>query len=296
MATFKDYYELTKPRLSFLSVFTALVAYWMAPKTVLYAASFPYFIALVLGVALCAAGAAVLNQWMEFSADALMERTKNRPIPQKHILPKQALIFGVILSLGGLFVLVLNTTLLSTGLAFLTIASYLWLYTPLKKISPINTLVGAIPGALPVLIGWSAATSSLETLGWLLFALLFFWQMPHFYALAWLYKEDYASAGFHMLSRDDADGSQVAQKSFVYGLILFIVSLLPSFLGFASGLYLTVACLLNLFLLLKAYHFLSNRKETGDRKQAAQKLFLATLLYLPLILGILLLDHLFLGF
>lgn len=292
MATFKDYYELTKPRLSFLSVFTALIAYWMAPKAMLYSATVPYFMALVFGVALCAAGAAVLNQWMEFRADALMERTKARPIPQKLIQPLHALAFGIILSSGGLFVLFLNTNALTGGLAFLTIASYLWVYTPLKKVSPINTVVGAIPGALPVLIGWSSATGTLDTLGWLLFAILFFWQMPHFYALSWLYKKDYASAGFRMLSKEDDDGSIVARKSFLYGLFLVVVSLLPTFFGYASALYLVFASLLNLYLMAKAYQFLSQT----ERTQNAQILFLATLAYLPLLYSLLLLDHLFIAF
>ena len=292
MATFQDYYELTKPRLSFLSVFTALIGFWMAPKTLASASDLAYFVILATGIGLCAGGAAVLNQWMEYKSDGLMHRTKERPIPTLKIQPKKALIFGISLCIGGLFLLFsMGDSKLPMLLASLTIGSYLIVYTPFKKISALNTLIGAIPGALPPLIGWSAATGTISTLGWLLFAILFFWQMPHFYALSWMYKDDYAKAGFKMLSKDDLDGKVVAQHSFAHTLLLVIVTLLPTFLGFASAFYLCVAALLNLLFLMKAYQFLSSE----NKNQNAQRLFFASIIYLPLLLIVLLIDNAYLA-
>ena len=292
MATSQDYYELTKPRLSFLSVFTALIGFWMAPKTLESSSAIAYFLILAIGIGLCAGGAAVLNQWMEYKSDGLMNRTKERPIPTLRVQPKQALIFGITLAIGGLVLLyTMSEAKLPALLALLTIGSYLVIYTPFKKISPLNTLIGAIPGALPPLIGWSAATGSTSQLGWLLFGVLFIWQMPHFYALSWMYKDDYSRAGFKMLSGNDPDGKVVAQHSFAFAVLLAIVTVLPTFLGFVSGFYFCVAGLLNLIFLIKAFQFLS----AENKKLNAQKLFFASIIYLPLILLTLLIDHAFLN-
>jgi protoheme IX farnesyltransferase len=166
------------------------------------------------------------------------------------------------------------------------LVTYLIIYTPLKKVSPINTLVGAIPGALPPLIGWSAAEGTISPLGWLIFAILFFWQMPHFYALAWLYKEDYAAAGFQMLPVKDPDGFLVAQRSIIYTALLVIATFLVVALGFASWFYLLAVIALNLYLGVRAYCFLAPENKMGN----AQKLFVASILYLPVLLIVLLLD------
>ena len=240
MGTFKHFYELTKPRLSFLSVFSALVAYGIAPKTAVASTGLgglAYALLVAVGIALCAGGAAVLNQWLEYPLDHLMQRTKDRPIPAEKVSPKQALIFGLGLSAMGLGLLLWVSSVLTFVLALLTLVTYLLIYTPLKKVSPINTLVGAIPGALPPLIGWSAAEGTISTLGWLIFAILFFWQMPHFYALAWLYKEDYAAAGFQMLPVKDPNGFLVAQRSIVYTVLLAIATFLVAAFGFLLGLF-----------------------------------------------------------
>ena len=289
MGTFKHFYELTKPRLSFLSVFSALVAYGIAPKTAVASTGLgglAYALLVAVGIALCAGGAAVLNQWLEYPLDHLMQRTKDRPIPAEKVSPKQALIFGLGLSAMGLGLLFLVSSVLTFVLALLTLVTYLLIYTPLKKVSPINTLVGAIPGALPPLIGWSAAEGTISTLGWLVFAILFFWQMPHFYALAWLYKEDYAAAGFQMLPVKDPNGFLVAQRSIVYTVLLAIATLLVVAFGFASWVYLLVVIALNLYLGVRAYCFLAPENKMGN----AQKLFIASILYLPVLLIVLFLD------
>ena len=289
MGTFKHFYELTKPRLSFLSVFSALVAYGIAPKTAVASTGLgglAYALLVAVGIALCAGGAAVLNQWLEYPLDHLMQRTKDRPIPAEKVSPKQALIFGLGLSALGLGLLLWVSSVLTFVLALLTLVTYLLIYTPLKKVSPINTLVGAIPGALPPLIGWSAAEGTISTLGWLIFAILFFWQMPHFYALAWLYKEDYAAAGFQMLPVKDPNGFLVAQRSIVYTVLLAIATFLVVAFGFASWVYLLVVIALNLYLGVRAYCFLAPENKMGN----AQKLFIASILYLPVLLIVLFLD------
>ena len=289
MGTFKHFYELTKPRLSLLSVFSALVAYGIAPKTAVASTGLDglaYALLVAVGIALCAGGAAVLNQWLEYPLDHLMHRTKDRPIPAEKVSPKQALIFGLTLSAMGLSLLLWMSSVLTFVLALLTLVTYLLIYTPLKKVSPINTLVGAIPGALPPLIGWSAAEGTISILGWLVFAILFFWQMPHFYALAWLYKEDYAAAGFQMLPVKDPNGFLVAQRSVFYTFLLAITTLLVVTFGFASWVYLVVVIALNLYLGVRAYCFLAHENKMGN----AQKLFIASILYLPVLLIVLLLD------
>lgn len=289
MGTYKDFYELTKPRLSMLSVFSALIAYGIAPKTAVASTGLGglvYALLVSVGIALCAGGAAVLNQWLEYPLDHLMQRTKDRPIPTEKVSPKEALIFGLLLSVIGLGLLLFVSSVLTFALALLTLVTYLIIYTPLKKVSPINTLVGAIPGALPPLIGWSAAGGTISTLGWLIFAILFFWQMPHFYALAWLYKEDYAAAGFQMLPVKDPDGFLVAQRSIIYTALLVIATFLVVALGFASWFYLLVVIALNLYLGVRAYCFLAPENKMGN----AQKLFVASILYLPVLLIVLLLD------
>jgi protoheme IX farnesyltransferase len=289
MGTYKDFYELTKPRLSFLSVFSALIAYGIAPKTAVASTGIGglvYALLIAVGIALCAGGAAVLNQWLEYPLDHLMQRTKDRPIPAEKVSPKEALIFGLLLSVIGLGLLLSVSSVLTFALALLTLVTYLLIYTPLKKVSPINTLVGAIPGALPPLIGWSAAEGTISTLGWLIFAILFFWQMPHFYALAWLYKEDYAAAGFRMLPVKDPDGFLVAQRSIIYTALLAITTFVVVAFGFTSWFYLLAVIALNLYLGVRAYCFLAPDNKMGN----AQKLFIASILYLPVLLIVLLLD------
>ncbi len=287
MAAFKDFYELTKPRLSLLSVFSAMIGFSLAPKAAVPDAAFAYSLLVATAIAFCAGGAAVLNQWMEYPLDQLMERTKKRPIPIGIVKPNEALYFGLFISVLGLSLLYYFCNKLSFGLALLTLFSYLLVYTPMKKVTPLNTLIGAFPGALPPLIGWSCAAGTLSLLAGILFAILFFWQMPHFYALAWLYRKDYQNAGFKMITSIDMNGEMIANRGLFYCVLLIIVSVLPFYFGFVTIIYLSLVILLNFYIGIKAYAFLNSENKNSN----AMSLFKASIIYLPLLLILLLLDH-----
>lgn len=281
-ARIDDFYELTKPRLSFLSVITAIVGYLSADPTRDLAVLF----SLLIGTSLAAGGAAVLNQWLEREADAKMVRTQDRAIPAGRIAPLHALIYGLGLGLLGCAVLYIGANLLAGTLAAATIASYVLLYTPLKRLTTWNTLIGAIPGALPPLIGWAAAEGRISTLGWLLFAILFLWQMPHFFAIAWTHRKDYAQGGFIMLSNADANGRKVAIQAFAFCIALVVSTLLPVFLGYASWIYGSLAIANGIYILRPSITFLKE----AQRDVAARKLFFASIFYLPALLVPLVLD------
>ena len=281
-ARIHDFYELTKPRLSFLSVVTAVVGYLCAnPVRDLTA-----LLTLLLGTSLAAGGAAVLNQWMERVADSKMARTRDRPIPAGRVQPFHALTYGISICGIGCIVLYYGTNPLASLLTLATVTSYVLLYTPLKQLTTWNTLIGAVPGALPPLIGWAAAEGQISTLGWLLFAILFLWQMPHFFAIAWTHRRDYQSGGFVMLSNADTNGRRVAIQSFVFAIALLISTLLPALLGFASVFYGLLALVMGLYILRPAIAFLN----PANRDQAARKLFIASICYLPALLVPLVLD------
>ena len=274
-----DVLELVKARLSFLVLITTLVGFllgWRGPMDwVLLASS-------LLGTALCAGGAAALNQWWERDSDALMHRTRERPLPARRIHPSDALLFGLFISILGVAILALFTNPRAGFLAFATITIYVMVYTPLKKMTSLNTLVGAVPGALPPLIGWVAARGSYSLEGCLLFALLWFWQMPHFLAIAWMYKDDYARAGFVMLPASDPDGSLTGRQALLYSLCLVLVSLTPVLAGFNSPWYFFAALLIGAAFVWYSALFLIRR----DRP-SARRLFLASICYLPLVLALL---------
>jgi protoheme IX farnesyltransferase len=276
------YYELTKPRLSFLSVITAVIGYLAADPM----RNFGVLVSLLIGTSLAAGGAAVLNQWLEREADAQMVRTKDRPIPSGQISPYNALMFGLGLSIFGTYLLYAGANPLAGLLTAMTIASYVLLYTPLKRLTTWNTLVGAIPGALPPLIGWAAAEGNISTLGWILFAILFLWQMPHFFAIAWTYRKDYAKGGFIMLSNADNNGAKVARQAVIFALALVMSSLLPTLLGYASMGYAAVAMISGCYILRPAIRFL----KLPERDASARQLFVASILYLPALLIPLVLD------
>lgn len=276
------YYELTKPRLSFMSVVTAIIGYLAADPS----RDFGTLASLLIGTSLAAGGAAVLNQWLEREADAQMARTKDRPIPSGQIAPYNALMFGMGLSVFGTYLLYAGANPLAGLLTAATIASYVLLYTPLKKLTTWNTLVGAVPGALPPLIGWAAAEGTISTLGWILFAILFLWQMPHFFAIAWTYRKDYKKGGFVMLSSADESGAKVATQSFIFAIALVISTLLPTLLGYASWGYGAVAIIAGCYILRPAWKFLKE-----DAKDVpARRLFIASIFYLPALLIPLVLD------
>lgn len=284
-ATWRHYLELTKPRLSFMSVITAMVgylaavpySYWDLKRTVL----------VVLGTALCAGGVAALNMWMEGDTDAKMQRTAGRPIPAGIIPPGSAFVVGWALCIAGLAVLFKLVNGMSAFLALATIVAYLAIYTPAKRWSRWNTELGAISGALPPLIGWAAAGRSNPGLGWSLFAILYTWQMPHFFALAWTYRKDYAAAGMPMLSVVDPSGRKVSRWTFIWTVLLLVSSLMPTLLGYCTWYYGAVAALLGLWFLHGAFLFLDPSK----RETVARRVFYISIAYLPLLLAALVADR-----
>ena len=279
-----DLAELVKARLTFLVLVTTTVGYYLGSSGPLGLTRLAH---TVFGTALAAAGAAALNQWWERAFDALMHRTRERPIPGGRMSPASALGLGAGLSVSGVVYLFLTTNLLSASLAATTVLIYLLAYTPLKRISTANTLVGAIPGALPPMIGWAAARGTTEWPAWSLFAILFCWQMPHFFAIAWMYREDYARAGFRMLSGSDLDGTKLARQAVFFAVLLILVSCLPAFAGLTRPAFLPVVVLLSSFFAAMALRFALLRD--GVR---ARQLFIGSIVYLPLLLLTLVLTRL----
>jgi protoheme IX farnesyltransferase len=273
-----DILALTKARLSLLVVITTFVGFCMASGPRL---DWLLLIHAVLGTTLAAAAAAVLNQYVEAHVDRLMERTRHRPLPAGRMRPAAALVLGVTLGVVGVAWLWLTTNPTSALLAAATIVIYIALYTPLKRKTSACTIVGAVAGAIPPVIGWTAVHPSLDLGAWILFGILFTWQMPHFLAIAWMYRDEYAQAGFVMLRRDDLSGCATAMQSLLYTVALTVITVLPFSHGTNSGLYLGGALGLDALLLGCAVQFLMQRN-----RPAARRLFFASILYLPLILGL----------
>ena len=274
-----DVMMLVKARLSLLVLVTTLVGFllgWRGPL------DWTRLFATLIGTALCAGGAAALNQWWERDLDARMKRTRARPLPAQRMQPLDALLFGLFFSATGIAILGLFANPRAAFLAFATISIYILIYTPMKRWSSLNTLVGAVPGALPPLIGWVAARGHYELEGCLLFAVLWFWQMPHFLAIAWMYREDYANAGCVMITDHDPEGGITSRQSLLYSFCLLAVTLLPGLIGFNSPLYFFAALALGTFFCGFAINFVFRR----DRP-AARRLFFCSILYLPLLLGVL---------
>ncbi len=271
-----DFAELVKARLTLLVLFTTATGFYLASAGPI---NYLTLFHAVFGTALAAAGAAALNQWWERRHDALMQRTKTRPIPAGRMRPRNAAIVGHLLAFAGVLYLARTCNWLSASLAAATIVVYIFAYTPLKRITTTNTLVGAIPGALPPMIGWAAASGRLDLGAWSLFAILFFWQLPHFFAIAWMYREDYARAGFQMVSSGDETGARSASQSVFFCIVLLLVSGIPAFLGVVSSIYLAVELVLNGLFIFAAMRFLRTQA-TAD----ARRLFLASIIYLPLLL------------
>lgn len=283
-AKFRDYLELTKPRLSLLSVLTALVGYLAARP----ASNPSKLIFVVIGTSLAAGGVAALNQWMESDTDAKMKRTADRPIPSGKIPTGSAFVLGALMCIASIFLLFAKVNLPACLFTLLTIFSYLGWYTPAKRWSIWSTEIGAVAGAFPPLIGWAAGEGRISTLGWIIFGILYFWQIPHFMAIAWTYRRDYAAVDFPMLPVRDEAGGKVAWWSFINTLLLFAVSLLPWYLGFVSRAYGIVAIVLGLAFVWYALQFL--RSEGRDR--AAKRLFFFSITWLPLQLAMLVIDRL----
>jgi len=282
----RDLLGLTKPGI------TAMVAVSAASGMLVAAHGgptppFALWLHALLGTALVSAGASALNQVLERDYDGLMRRTAQRPIPSGRLHPDLALLCGVVLAILGLLELAWGANLLAALLAGGTLAGYVWVYTPLKRVSSLSTLVGAIPGAVPPVIGWAAVRGDVEPRAWALFALLFFWQMPHFLAIAWLYRADYERGGFQMLPLSDPDGMRTSRQALIYCAALVPVSLLPCALGLAGGVYFAGALVAGAWFLLAASLFALDR---GTRH--ARRLMLVSVFYLPVVLAALAADRL----
>jgi protoheme IX farnesyltransferase len=232
----------------------------------------------VAGTALVAGGAAVLNQVYERDTDALMRRTRLRPLPDGRVATLDASLFGLALAGTGLAILGARTNMISEGLALATLVTYLIVYTPMKRRSPAATLVGAVPGALPPVIGWTASHGSLSAGGVALFAIVFLWQVPHFMAIAWLYRDDYAKAGFPMLPVIDPEGRRAGRQAVMYAALLVPASVVPALVGISGSVYLAFALTSGIALLWLAIRFASTRSDA-----AARALFLGSITYLPLL-------------
>ncbi|HSY18606.1 MAG TPA: heme o synthase [Candidatus Acidoferrales bacterium] len=276
--------DLVKARLTMLVLLTTLVGFYLGRSG---AMDYLLMFHTLFGTALVAAGASALNQWLEREHDAKMRRTASRPLPSGRMQPATVVIFGGICSVAGLVYLAVAVNPLTSVLGAVTLISYLFIYTPLKRVTWANTLVGAIPGALPPLMGWTAARNELGGEGWALFAILAFWQLPHFFAIAWMYRDEYAKAGFVMLPNIDPDGSRTAQQSISNTIALIFASLCPFVLGMSGKIYLVAALVLGAGFLLCAIQF--SRQMTLPR---AKQLFFASIIYLPLLLGAMVWDKL----
>jgi heme o synthase len=279
----RQYYELIKPRIALLIVISTSVGFSYGVGQHFNLVTF--FNAL-LGTALMAAGSATLNQWYERDLDAQMMRTRMRPIPAGTITPHQALTFGVAVSVMGVLELLIFVNALAAGLGFLTSIGYLFAYTPLKRKGPICTTIGAFPGAMPPLIGYAAASGHLTVKAWVLFAILFLWQFPHFHAIAWLYREDYERAGIKMLAVVRPFGNALKLEIMIALILLIPATLAPTFLHMAGKVYFAAAIVLNLAFL----YFGVEMSREHDRPRA-RKLLLASVIYVPLLFAFLVIDN-----
>lgn len=276
------YMELTKPRITFLIVLTSAAGFGMASRRNV---DYLSLASALFGIALLSSGIATLNQYAERDLDGLMRRTASRPLPSGKLLPWEALAFGVGLTVVAEVYLLVMVNPLSALLGLTVIAGYLFGYTPLKTRTSLSTLVGAFPGAVPPLIGWTAARGTLDIEGWVLFAILFLWQFPHFLAIAWMYREDYGRAGILMLPVVEPDGRVTAQQIVVYTLMLIPVSLLPTVLGMSGKIYLYGAIVLGVLFL-----YSSVRAAFSMSRQQSRRLLLASVLYLPLLFILMVLN------
>ena len=274
--------ELFKARLSGLVVLTTLAGFYLG-----YQGDVDWILGFhcICGTTLLAFGAAALNQLLERDHDALMARTEHRPLPSRKLTPMMVFTVGLVVSVVGFIQLWRWVNPLTAILGALTSVSYLLVYTPLKRVTSLNTAIGAVPGALPPLMGWTAARGHLSVEGWGLFAILFFWQLPHFLAIAWMYREEYRNAGFVMLAVQDEDGRKTARQAFSHTLGLLPISLSPFAFGLSGRLYFVSALLLGLGFLYSAHRFSRRLDRAG-----ARQLFLYSILYLPLLLLMMVID------
>ena len=282
MPPLSAYLELTKPKISALVLCTAALGFFWGGKGI---HSWSLLFYTLLGTACAAGGASVLNHLLERDVDRLMQRTRRRPLPSGLIKPSSAMSYGLCLVLAGVFVLLLKTNLLTAFLALLSAFLYVVIYTPMKRLTWLNTSLGAIPGALPPMGGWSAATGGLEAGAWVLFLILFAWQHPHFFAIAWIFKEDYRRGGFKMLPVIEANGTRTCRQIIGFSLVLVLVSTLPTFLGMSGPVYLWGAVIMGLGMLVAGIALTLSRANPE-----AQRLLRVSVVYLPLLLLLSVLD------
>jgi protoheme IX farnesyltransferase len=279
-----DYITLMKPELTFLSVVTALGGFYLGVAGTLPVTAMLH---TLLGTMLVGGGAGALNQFIERDFDAQMRRTENRPLPSGRLTPAEVLLFGTLLSIVGVVDLTLFTNVLSGFLAVVTLVTYLFLYTPLKRITWVSTIVGGIPGALPPMIGWTAARNEITIEAWILFGILFFWQMPHFFSLAWMYRKDYERAGYPMLTVIDKEGSRTALQIVLYSIGLIPVSLLLMQFTDLGWTYFAGALFAGTTFLVFGIQLYRTKSNTS-----ARRMFFASLMYLPILLAFMVIDKL----
>ncbi len=278
----KEYLELTRPRITWLIVMSTAVGYYFGMSGNLKILS---LLNTLIGTALMASGTAALNQWYEREADARMVRTRMRPLPSGRLKPRQALLFGIGISTLGAAELAFAVNHLASGLCILTLILYLCLYTPLKQKTWWSTTLGAIPGAMPPLIGYAGAAHTLSPQAWSIAAVLFLWQFPHFYAIAWMYREDYSRAGIRMLPVVEPDGKSTARQIVLYSLLLIPISLLPRWLGMTGTIYMIGALVLGLWFLSVSVSIVKQRS-----KEQARKVLLTSVVYLPVLYLLMVFD------
>lgn len=279
----RNYYELTKPRITWLILVTTGVGYYFGHNGAL---DWLTLFHCMVGTALIASGTSALNQWYEHQSDALMRRTEKRPIPAGAITPRNALLFGFVLSCAGYLQLSLGCNWLTAALGLTTECIYLFVYTPLKQRTPISTTIGAVPGAMPPLIGFAAASGGLTLEAWALFAIMFLWQFPHFYAIAWMYREDYERGGIRMLPVVEPDGESTVRQMMLFSLALIPVTLLPRVLSMTGNWYVAGA-LIGGFV----FFWYCTRMVKDRSLLRARSVLLASVIYLPVLFGLLILDR-----
>ncbi len=277
------FFELTKPRIAFMLVLTSAAGFYLGSDK---GFNIWLFVNAMVGIALLAFGVATLNQFIERRIDALMERTARRPLPTSKVSPAEALIFGIILTVSAEIYLAVLVNVLTAVLGLVVVVGYVFLYTPLKTKTSVSTAIGAIPGAMPPLMGWTSASNEITLGAWILFAMLFLWQFPHFLAIAWMYREQYAKAGILMLPVVEPKGRITALQIVVFTLMLLPVSLAPFFFGVSGVVYLIGAGLLGVWFLFAGIQ--AARYKTNEK---ARKLLLVSVLYLPLIFALMVLNH-----
>ncbi|HEX6164238.1 MAG TPA: heme o synthase [Vicinamibacterales bacterium] len=278
-----DFVTLTKPRLNFLVLLTTAAAYSLGARP---DSTLINLVHTLLGTFLVAGGAAALNQVWERQTDRLMRRTQNRPMADMRMTVAQGTGFGVALTIIGAAELAYFINPLSSIVALLTTASYIFLYTPLKLRSSLSTIAGAVPGALPAVIGWAAATNTLSIEGWVLFGIVFMWQMPHFLAIAWMYRDEYARAGMPLLPVIEPDGRSTGRQAVLYTAALIPLSMMPTGVGLATAWYLVGAIALGAVLMVLSLEFSVKRNI-----DTARRLFFGSILYLPILWALLVVDH-----